>query len=453
MSGISFGQSGDGILRGDDGTEYGKKIGVVDDRAKVSIGEYDENAPNTAFPVRLPTVTDMTNRVKIAVANQILETTWQYDLQARIYSTRLTGGATAQGPGQKDPAYAQLATTTASGDKAELGTKRYLIYQPFRTHILTMGMILGEGKTNLVKRFGQFTNFNGWFFEQNGSQIFAVYRNNTFEPTGTIETRVERANWNVDPLDGTGPSGLDIDDMLHKALTWVIEYVWHGTQGIQWGIQYFDKLYFVHKLVWSGTEEKTFTRSALLPVRYEMENVGAVASASTWYVGPNSFNIEGGEERKGQRYTASRGTSGRSVNSATVPRYLLAVRPKLTFNGVNNRMSIIPLAYQIFTSDDLFYEVLVQSTTSGGTYTDVDADSGAEFSIDITGASDGYIIDAGYIGGGGNSGGSLARTFESNAFVCVDTYNSNAQLAIVVRAYKLGGNATAYAAINFKEVY
>lgn len=419
----------------------------------IDLGKGNEDAPNDAYPVRLPTVTDMTNRVRVALANKILETTWQYDLQPRVWSSLAVGGAAANSPGQKDPAYVQLSTGTASGDKVTFRTKRFQIYQPFRTHILTMAMILGDDKPNLVKRMGQYTNFNGWYFEQNGSNFYIGYRNNTFEQTGTIETLVERANWNIDKMDGTGPSGVDLRGKFGNALTMYIAFVWHGTQGIYWGFQLFDKLYRCHKLSWSATEQKTFARSALLPIQYEIENVGAVASPSIVYVGPNSFNIEGGEEREGQRFSIDVGATGKLVNSNTVPTYVLGLRPKLQFSGVNNRGIIIPLEYDLFTTQDIRYEILIQSKIANGSWISVDNASIAEYSTDFTLVDNGYVVSTGYIGAGGNLGGSVARTFESNAFVCIDTL-LNEQLAVVVQAFKLSGNnATVYSSITWNEIY
>lgn len=413
----------------------------------------DDN-PNGALNVKIPTVTDMTNRLRIARPNKILENVWQYDLQPRIWSTSVTGSGTVSGPGQKDPAYAQMATTTASGDKAVLRTKRFLVYQPFRTHVLTMAVILNEGKANLVKRFGQYTNFNGWYFEQNNTEFYVGYRNNSFEPTGTIDTRIERADWNVDRLDGTGPSGLDIADLLGNALTFVIEYVWHGTQGIRYEIEYFDTLYPVHEVIWSASDNKPFARSALLPLQYEIENTGAVSSDTTMYVGPASFNIEGGEERAGLRFAIGNGATGVTAASTTVPAYILGIRPKTTFNGVNNRGSLTPLSYQIFSDADIYFEIQLQAIPTNGTWTSIDTTSVTEYSTDFTTLSaTGYTIAAGYVSGSNNRAGNIAESFEDLETVSIDTLNASAQLAIVVRAYKISGNAVVRASLKWKETY
>lgn len=413
----------------------------------------DDN-PNGSLNVKLPTVTDMTNRVRIAGPNKVLENVWQYDLQPRLWSTSTTGGGTASGPSQKDPAYAQLATTTASGDKVVLRTKRFLVYQPFRTHVLTMAMILGPGKTNLVKRFGQYTNFNGWYFEHNGDSFYVGYRNNSFEPTGTIDTKIERADWNVDRLDGTGPSGLDIDDVLGNSLTFVIEYVWHGTQGIRYEIEYFDKLYPVHEVIWSATDVKPFSRSALLPINYEIENTGAVASSSTMLVGPTSFNIEGGEERVGSVFSIGNGATGVTASSTTVPNNIIAIRPKLQINSINNRGSITPIAFQIFTDADIYYEIKLQAVATNGTWTSVDSTSITEYSTDVTTLSfSGYTIGSGYVTGSNNRAGNIAASFEDLEFVSIDTLNGAAQLAIIIQAYKISGNAVVRASLKWKETY
>jgi len=414
----------------------------------------DEDNPNGALRVQIPTVTDMTNRLRVANLNKILENVWQYDLQPRSWSTSLTGSGTVSGPSQKDPAYAQMATTTASGDKAVLRTKRFLVYQPFRTHVLTMGMILNEGKANLVKRFGQYTNFNGWYFEQNNTEFYVGYRNNSFEETGTIDTRIERADWNIDRLDGTGPSGLNIASVLGNSLTYIIQYVWHGTQGIKYQIEYFDKIYTVHEVIWSATEAKPFSRSALLPLQYEIENTGPVASGTTMYVGPASFNIEGGEERAGLRFAVGNGVTGVTASSTTVPANILAVRPKLQQNSINNRGSITPLSFQILTDADIYYEIKIQAIATNGTWTSIDSTSITEYSTDVTTLSfDGYTIGSGYVTGSNNRAGNVAESFEDLEAVAIDTLNSSAQLAIIIQAYKISGNAVVRASLKWKETY
>ena len=231
--------------------------------------------------------------------------------------------------------------------------------------------------------------------------------------------------------------------------------MWHGTQGIRYEIEYFDRLYPLHQIIWSATDNKPFARSALLPINYEIENTGTVASNTTMYVGPTSFNIEGGEERAGLRFSAANGATGAvTATSTTVPNYILGIRPKTQINSINNRGSITPLFYQIFTDADIYYEVLLQAIPTNGTWTSVDATSITEYSIDFTTLSTtGYVIDSGYVAGANNRSGSIASSFEALETVSIDTLNSSAQLAICIRAYKISGNAAVRGSFIWKETY
>jgi hypothetical protein len=64
--------------------------------------------------------------------------------------------------------------------------------------------LLGK-QSNVVKRFGIFTNFNGYFFELSGTNMNVVVRRRLVDGT-LVEERVEQGSWNVDKLDGNGPS-------------------------------------------------------------------------------------------------------------------------------------------------------------------------------------------------------------------------------------------------------
>lgn len=448
----------DKLLRGaTDGTQ----IGNVGDRLKVDI----ESTETIPLAVDLPLVTDMTNRLKTARTNRIFTSTWQYTKRPREWSEQLTGSATISTGIQQDPAYLEFATTTASGDKIIFQTKRFIKYQPFRTHTLSFAEILGPGDPNLIQEFGQFTNFNGWGFRRQGNSLKAVLRNNSFVAApNTTETTVEITSWNVDKFDGTGPSGLDLasngdlsgaDGSFKNAVTFLLEFAWHGTQGVKFGIQYFDQVYWGHYQIYSGQELKPFSRTALLPLRYVMENVGTTSGANTWYLGPNSFNIEDGEDELGFRYSVNTGTTGISVTSSVTPVSLLAIRPKATFNGSNNRGYAVPISFSVYGTNDLLIESLDLVTITGGTWTSLGTDSMMEYAVgaNIGTVTGGNVLHSQHVPGGGNSGSTLAQTFEERIFSSIDALNNNTPLCILIRARNLGGNANAYASIDFREIY
>ena len=71
------------------------------------------------------------------------------------------------------------------------------------------GIVNWDGlQTNVVKRIGMFTNYNGVFFEANATHVSAVVRRRLTDGT-LVEDRTPHTAWNRDPMDGTGPTGYD----------------------------------------------------------------------------------------------------------------------------------------------------------------------------------------------------------------------------------------------------
>jgi hypothetical protein len=54
----------------------------------------------------------------------------------------------------------------------------------------------------------------------------------------TIDTRFAQSQFNIDRLDGTGPSGYNID--LTKMQMWYIDYSWYGAGFVRWGVRGID---------------------------------------------------------------------------------------------------------------------------------------------------------------------------------------------------------------------
>ena len=423
----------------------------TDSRVQVDINEFNgDEFPNLTPSVRIPALTDMTYRLQTVETNRLFESTWQYSKVPQFWSERLTGGATITTPGQKDRTYLLFETTAADGDEALFSSKRFIKYQPFRTHIVTFAAVFQAGATNSVKRIGQFTNFNGWFFEQSDGLYYIVVRNNVDQPTGTVETRVERSNWNIDKLDGTGQSGINLN--LDNVVTYIIEFVWHGAQGLKFGIQYFDQIYWVHFINHTGVSEIPFTRTALLPLRAQLINNGAVTGGGSMYLGPVSFNVEGGQEERGYTYAASGETTSRTLSSTTWT-VLFALRPKATFNGSNNRGYLIPERYTIFPNSEVAYQVLVDGTTVGGTWIDNGADSIAEYNLTVTDEGTGRVVKSSYGASATKTSDGVTDDFERDIFSSLDAINSNQPLEIIVRAKRLGSSSISYASMQWREVY
>jgi hypothetical protein len=109
--------------------------------------------------------------------------------------------------------------------------------------------------------------------------------------TKTIETRYPQSTWNLDKLDGTGPSGYNID--LSKMQMFYIDYSWYGAGFIRWGMRATNgDVVYCHKVANNNVNAEAWMRSGNMCARYETSTVvPATALTSTLASGGTSINV------------------------------------------------------------------------------------------------------------------------------------------------------------------
>ena len=84
----------------------------------------------------------------------------------------------------------------------------------------------------------------------------------------TIDYTIPASQFNIDRLDGTGPSGYKID--LTKMQMFYIDYSWYGAGFIRWGVRGPDgNVVYCHKMINNNQNFLAYMRSGNLPGRYE----------------------------------------------------------------------------------------------------------------------------------------------------------------------------------------
>ena len=87
--------------------------------------------------------------------------------------------------------------------------------------------------------------------------------------TLTEDTRVPQENWNIDPCDGTGPTGYNLD--LSKIQMAYMDYSWYGAGKIRFGFKTTEgQVQYVHEFVHNNQKYESYFRSGNLPARYEV---------------------------------------------------------------------------------------------------------------------------------------------------------------------------------------
>jgi len=82
------------------------------------------------------------------------------------------------------------------------------------------------------------------------------------------ELRVPQSSFNIDKLDGTGPSGYKID--LSRMQMWFVDFAWYGAGVVRFGIRGTDgNIIYCHKMPNNNINSEAYLRSGNLAGRYE----------------------------------------------------------------------------------------------------------------------------------------------------------------------------------------
>ena len=109
--------------------------------------------------------------------------------------------------------------------------------------------------------------------------------------------RVAQEDWNIDKLDGTGPSGITLNSSKAQILWMDIE--WLGVGSVRIGFVIDGAFIHCHTFHHSNIIESTYITSGSLPLRYEIANTGITTSTSNLKQICSSVISEGGYNLNG----------------------------------------------------------------------------------------------------------------------------------------------------------
>jgi hypothetical protein len=346
---------------------------------------------------------DAFGRLRVAQPYTLFDSQNRYQKDPQFSEELVTSGTATYVANESS---VDLAVTTASGSKAVRQSFRTFPYQPGKSLQVLATFVMNEGKENLRQRVGYFNTSNGVFFQVNGTTKSFVLRTNTSGTPSDVRT-VNQANWNGDKLDGTGASGIILD--VTKAQILYMDFEWLGVGSVRCGFVINGTFYVCHTFNNANEIDKVYMTTAILPIRYEIENTGVTASASTLTQICSSVISEGGYDQKSSLTWARRTTTLTGVTTSFVP--IVSIRLKSTSLGA----VVIPsIFHAIPIGSTLDYEVALikNPTLTGASFasnsTNVEADTTA------TALTGGTIIDLNYVSGSNQGSGTATGDIEYN---------------------------------------
>jgi len=211
---------------------------------------------------------------------------------------------------------------TSNGDFSIRQSRQRINYQAGKSQLFYFtGILNPEAGTD--KRIGCFqggtiTPFNvldGICFETIDTDLYVkIYKG------GAANGSAVQSAWNLDPLDGTGPSGVTLD--TSKAQIFIVDFEWLGVGRVRMGFNINGVTHYVHQFLNANNATDVYMRSPNQPIRYELRSTG---SAGTMKQICCSVQSEGGRVAAG--LTASLSTPA-AITVGTGFELLKAIRLK-----------------------------------------------------------------------------------------------------------------------------
>lgn len=355
----------------------------------------------------------------------------------------------------------QLSISQANNDRA-LRETRYLYYVPGKGQNIVMTGELSENATD---------------------DIYIVARTST--SGSAVDTRVERADW-IDPVDGTGKSGVNLD--LTKAGIYSIQFQWLGVGKATFSLVKPDGSgIVVYEDENSFLNDNVYMRTPSLPMRYEIVSDGsfiyrrigyfsdddgfffesrAVADTGTYTLKEIccSASTDGGIRPITLEYHAN--TRGNQPTATTGGVNVLAIRLADAYKTNENRKTAT-LFENVFFADDqnTMFEVykVTDWTDVATSWTAVNTDSACEYAagtdISLTITTE-HMIACSVVPATSTGSNTTSGTVGTSApFDVIDenriikqNYDSTKSELFVIKAYTMAATTTVGASMTWFEV-
>lgn len=343
----------------------------------------------------------------------------------------------------------RLFVRTITGQKVIRETNRVFAYQPGKSLQLFNTFVMDAPKTGLRQRVGYFNDNNGVFLEQANSAIRFVVRS---QGSGSVvDNYAEKSNWNMDKLDGTGPSGLTLD--LTKSQIFFSDIEWLGVGSVRCGFVVNGQLIHCHTFNHANINSDVYMTTACLPVRYEIENIGLSATNSVLKQICTSVISEGGYELRGRGRTVGTDvTTVRDLTTAGTFYPVMAIRLK------SNRLDAIVTPKNISllgvgNATRFRWKIVQDATITGAVWTSVSADSAVEYNANNSATmSGGTDLTSGYIGVTNQSSSSIELPPGQFKFQLERNGLTNTPMTFVLAAAGAANGDDALGSIDWDEI-
>jgi len=370
------------------------------------------------------------------------------DLRVLDWDDAETSGSGTSTTFNTNQASASLGVSNLGAGTRVRQSKRWMNYQPGKSQLIMCTGVMGTGVAGITRRIGLFETKNGLFFELSGTTLKVVRR--TYTGGSAVDNAVSQSSWNLDKMDGTGPSGITINTALTQIF--VIDFEWLGVGRVRFGFNVNGVTYYCHEMLNANSLSVVYMQIPNLPVRYEISNDGT-GPASTLVQICSNVSSEGGQTAVGTTFSKNRGTTALTTLNNTDMYPIIAIRRQAAYPFA----SVQPIAVDIVcTSTSFFNWALVLNPTIVGTALSWSAVTNSVCETATTTTNATTITGGTYLHGGTGTGtiNDEMSSLQNESNMTLGRTISGAEDIIVLAAQRITGTTEPfYATLNWREEY
>lgn len=302
----------------------------------------------------------------IAERSNYIEIMFTYGILTDVVTTSASGTG-AQVTGSSSMAVVEAGTTDTGTAKIE--TIRALRYVPgHESYCYFTVEFTGGTSANSTQWIGLFDDVDGFAVGYNGTTFSLLYRANS------VDTATAQTSFNIDKLDGTGPSGVTLDPT--KLNIFKISFGWLGAAPVTFSIAKSDGTWYpFHKLKLPNTLTTPSLTTPILPIRAQIvKSTGSTAATNLTIKSASWSAGQVGSALPINKRTFSTKVIGATVsNSAEGP--VISLQSQTTFKSVTNR-NIANIVYLSLSSDKRStFRVIKNASLTGASFTSINTNS------------------------------------------------------------------------------
>lgn len=387
------------------------------------------------------------SRLRVSQPQTVFDAQLTYNLQPLLYEQIVTGEGASVGHDTTNRAATMTFAATPTGGQTEMRTFEHFRYQPGKSQLVFITFNMNGGVANTVKYAGYSDGSNGIEF----AMVGATPTIRLLSDTGHGDESWQQSTWNLDKLDGTGPSGAVLD--LTKTQILVIDFQALYTGRVRVGFDIDGDIVYAVEASHANKSADPYIQTANLPVRVGMTCTGTV-STTMQFICCSVISEGGQDDTTGYQFSVE----GTATAASSARTHLLSVRPASTYNSIVNRSKFVLESVDVVVTGNqpVKWELILgEALTDTTTFNAVNATySGFEYNTaGTTAAAPAVVVAQGYVAASATQKAAVSQRIPMRYPITLNAAGAPRALGtLTVLATGIGGTSATRATLNWKEI-